>query len=125
MQPENQELVKERLGIRLIAAVEKIGLKSLSTGNFIWFVALIICALGLWRLDSKDLKEVLLKVLVTYGWTGYVVAGGTIFVSVRIMNWRERFYQQEIARISNARNVAIQQRLDLPLQSSQQGESQR
>jgi len=103
---------------RAVAAVEKIALKSLSTGNFAWFVLLAICVFCIWKLSSQDLKEVLLKVLATYGWLGYPVAGITIFVSVTILRWRENFYQQEMTRISNVRNQLMQSKLELPLQSS-------
>ena len=103
---------------RAIAAVEKIAMKSLSTGNFVWFVILAVSIFIVWKLNSPDLKEVLLKVLVTYGWLGYPVAGLTIFVSIRVLRWRERFYQQEMTRISEVRNKLMQGKLELPLQSS-------
>ena len=103
---------------RAIAAVEKIAMKSLSTGNFVWFVILAVSIFIVWKLNSPDLKEVLLKVLVTYGWLGYPVAGLTVFVSIRVLRWRERFYQQEMTRISEVRNKLMQEKLELPLQSS-------
>jgi hypothetical protein len=107
---------------RAIAAVERIAMKSLSTGNFVWFVILAISIFAIWKLNSQDLKEVLLKVLATYGWLGYPVAGITIFVSIRILRWRERFYQQEMTRISEVRNKLMQAKLELPIQSSVQKE---
>jgi hypothetical protein len=70
------------------------------------------------KLTSQDLKEVILKVLVIYGWLGYPVAAITIFVSVRVLRWRENFYQQEMARIAGVRNQLMQTKLELPLQSS-------
>jgi len=79
---------------------------------------LVLGVVCLWRLSSQDLKDVLLKVLVTYGWLGYVVASVTIFVSVRILRWRERFYQQEMTRIAEVRNRLMQGKLELPLASS-------
>lgn len=103
---------------RAVAAVEKIALKSLSTGNFAWFVLLAICIFCISKLNSQDLKEILLKVLATYGWLGYPVSGVTIFVSVTILRWRENFYQQEMTRISSVRNQLMQSKLELPLQSS-------
>ncbi len=105
---------------RAIAAIEKIAIKSITTGNFAWFVLLAISLACLWKLDSKDLKEVLLKVLVTYGWLGYPVAGVTIYVAVRVLRWRERFYQQEMSRIAEVRNKLMQGRLELPITSSVQ-----
>ena len=103
---------------RAIAAVERIAIKSLTTGNFAWFVLLAICVFSIWKLDSQDLKEVLLKALATYGWLGYPVAAITIFVSIKILRWRELFYQQEMTRIAGVRNQLIQERLELPLKSS-------
>lgn len=103
---------------RAVAAVEKIAIKSLTTGNFAWFVLLAIVLGIIWKLDTQDLKEVILKVLVTYGWLGYPVAAITIFVSVRILRWRENFYQQEMARIAGVRNQLMQTKLELPIQSS-------
>jgi len=104
---------------RALATVEKIALKSLSTGNFAWFVLLALGIAAIWKLDSQDLKEVFLQVLVTYGWLGYPVAGITIFVSIRILNWREKFYNQEMTRISDVRNTLMQGKLELPMASSQ------
>jgi len=103
---------------RLIAAIERIGLKSLATGNFVWFVVLIIGGGCVWKLDTGDLKEVLLKVFATYGWLGYVVAGVAIFIAVRVLRWRERFYQQEMGRISEVRNQLVQAKIEFPIQSS-------
>ena len=103
---------------RSVAAIEKIAIRSIATGNFAWFVLLAISLACLWKLDSKDLKEVLLKVLVTYGWLGYPVAGITIYVAIRVLRWRERFYQQEMNRISEVRNKLMQTRLELPMASS-------
>ena len=105
---------------RLILAGEKVALKSLATGNFAWFGIFAIAAVCAYRLSPSDLKEVMLKVLVTYGWTGYVVAAVTIFVSIKILKWRENFYHQEIARIAEVRNAVVQNKLELPLQSSVQ-----
>lgn len=110
---------------RAIAAVERIALKSLSTGNFAWFVLLAICVFCISKLDSQDLKEILLKVLATYGWLGYPVAGVTIFVSITVLRWRENFYQQEMTRISNVRNQLMQSKLELPLQSSVEKKEER
>jgi hypothetical protein len=110
---------------RAVAAVEKIALKSLSTGNFAWFVLLAIALFAISKLDSQDLKDVLLKVLATYGWVGYPVAGITIFVSVKVLQWRERFYQQEMARITEIRNKLMQSKLELPLQSSVEQKEQK
>jgi hypothetical protein len=103
---------------RAIEGVERIAIKSLTTGNFAWFVLLAISIFAIWKLDSQDLKEVLLKVLATYGWLGYPVAAITIFVSIRVLKWRENFYQQEMTRIAGVRNQLMQERLELPLQSS-------
>jgi hypothetical protein len=51
-----------------IAAVDRIAMKSLSTGNFVWSVILAISIFAIWKLNSQDLKAVLLKVLATYGY---------------------------------------------------------
>ncbi|MGD0615652.1 MAG: hypothetical protein ABSA69_09460 [Verrucomicrobiota bacterium] len=116
-QPDNSE----SFYCRCVSTVEKVALKSLATGNFAWFVLLAIALACLWKLDHADLKEVLLKVLVTYGWLGYVVAAVTIFVCIRILRWRERFYQQEMGRIADVRNRLMQGKLELPLKSSVEG----
>ena len=110
---------------RAIVAVEKIALKSLSTGNFAWFVLLAIALFAISKLSSQDLKAVLLRVLATYGWVGYPVAGITIFVSVKVLQWRERFYQQEMTRITEVRNKLMQSKLELPLQSSVEQKEQK
>ena len=97
----------------------------MATGNFVWFSGLAIICLCVWKLSSSDLKEVLLKVFVTYGWTGYPVAGVTIFICVRILRWRERFYQQEMTRVAEMRNKLLQGKLELPIQSSVQQKEQK
>ena len=103
---------------RIWAVVERIGLKSLATGNFGWFVLLVVAASIVWKLDSADLKEVLLKVASQVGWIGYVIAPVSIFISVKILNWRERFYQEEMRRVVEVRNKAVQAKFELQLQSS-------
>ena len=108
---------------RATTAVERVAIKSITTGNFGWFVVLAISLGCLWKLDSKDLKEVLLKVLVTYGWMGYVVAGIVIYVAIKVLRWRERFYQQEMARISEVRNRLMQTQFELPMASSVEKEN--
>lgn len=103
---------------RAVSAVENIAIKLITTGNFAWFVLLAISLACLWKLDSKDLKEVLLKAIVTYGWLGVPIAGVTIFASIRVLRWRERFYQQEMARMAEMRNKVMQPQLELPISSS-------
>src|SRR5437870_2127643 len=102
---------------RLILALERIALKALVTGNFVWFVILVIGGGCVWKLQPEDLKEVLLKVFSAYGWLGYIVAGVVIFVCVRVLGWRERIHQQEIDRITKVRDQAVQAKLDLPIRS--------
>ncbi len=108
-----------------VAAIERIAIKSIATGNFAWFVLLAISPACLWKLDSKDLKEVVLKVLATYGWLGYAVAAVVIYVAVKVLRWRERFYQQEMTRIADVRNKLMQTRLELPLTSSVEMENKK
>lgn len=103
---------------RFLGVLEKIALKAIATGNFGWFVLLIIAGGIVWKLQSADLKEVLLKITTTLGWLGYPVAGVTILVSVRILRWREQFYNDEMGRMAGVRNEAVQEKLKLPLQSS-------
>jgi hypothetical protein len=103
---------------RFVTAFERIAPKAISTGNFGWFVLLVVTSGIVWKLHSQDLKEVLLKVTNTLGWLGYPVAAITILVSMRILKWREQFYQSEMQRMAEARNQALQAKLELPLQSS-------
>ena len=103
---------------RLILALERIGLKSLSTGNFVWFVVLIIGGGCVWKLSPADLKEVLLKVFATYGWLGYVAAAVVVYAALKTLRWRDRVHQQEVERISQVRNQLMQGKLELPIQSS-------
>jgi len=103
---------------RFLGVVEKIGLKAIATGNFGWFILLVIAGGIVWKLQSSDLKEVLLRITTTLGWLGYPVAGITILVSVRILRWREQFFNDEMRRMADVRNEAVQERLKLPLQSS-------
>jgi hypothetical protein len=102
----------------LVSTIGKLGMKSLSTGNFVWFILLILGAIALWKLNSADLKEVLLKAFASYGWLGYPLAVIVTYVNVHVLRWREKFYQQEMTRISELRNQLLQSKLDLPLVSS-------
>ena len=74
---------------------------------------------------ALDLKEVLLMVLVTYGWLGSVAAAVAIFACILILRWRERFYQQEMTRVSEVKNQLMQGKLELPLKSSVEKGEQR
>ena len=110
-------------GGRFWKVIEKIGLKSLATGNFGWFVLLIISTSIVWKLNSADLKEVILKVISTIGWVGYAIAPVTIYVCVRILNWREKIHAQEMDRLIEVRNQLVQSKFELPIQSSVEKDS--
>lgn len=103
---------------RAVASLERIGLKALSTGDFGWFVVLVIALAGIWKLDSKDLKDVLMTVLGQFGWLGYPFAGITVLVAIRLAKWREGFYNQEMDRVAEVKRVAVQRNFEFPLQST-------
>jgi hypothetical protein len=101
-----------------LLALEKIGLKSLSTGNFGWFVLMVVALGMIWKLSSKDLRDVLVIVFHDLGWLGYPCAGGTVFVCVKTLSWREKFYQEEMNRNTEAKKVLVQKGFELQLQST-------
>jgi len=88
------------------------------TGNFGVFTVLTIAALLIYKLSAADIKEVLTSLIKSWGWLGYPVAILTALGSWRILMWREGFYKAEMDRIVAVKNQAIQERLELPLQSS-------
>lgn len=100
---------------RACAVVERIGLKAISSGNFGWFVLLVISSGIVFKLDSKDLKEVLLTVINKYGWAGFAVGVVVIYVSRRVLIWREKIHENEVNRLVEVRNSAVQASLALPL----------
>ena len=101
--------------------VEKLGLKSIVTGNFGWFIVLVVTVFAIYKLDSKGLKEVLLTVFQSYGWLGWPVALITALSCARLLRWREKFYQAEMERNSNVKKVLLQQGFEMPLESSTKG----
>jgi hypothetical protein len=111
---------KPEFQVQVLAVFERVAMKSLATGNFGWFTVLVIILGCIYKLSSAELKEVLTKLVATFGWLGYFVGSATIWICVVILKWRERFYQEEIARMTEVRNQAMQAALALPLQSSQQ-----
>lgn len=116
--PIQPQKADERTSVALFRLLEKLGLKSIATGNFGWFVLLIVCVTLMFRLDSVDLKEVAVAAIGKYGWLGYPCAGITVWVCVKVLHWRERFYQQEMNRLVALRNQLMQEKFQLPLQSS-------
>lgn len=105
---------------KAISALERIGLKSLVTGNFPWFVLLLLGGFLIYKLDSGDLKEVLMTVLGRVGWLGYPCAVITVYVCRRSLKWREQFYKSEMDRIADVKRTLMQQGFELPLESSVQ-----
>lgn len=79
---------------------------------------MVISVSIVWKLDSSDLKEILLKTVSTIGWIGYLIAPVTIYVSVRILSWREKIHAQEMERVIEVRNQLMQGKFELPLQST-------
>lgn len=53
---------------RLVRAIERLGLRSMVTGNFGWFAVLLVAGGCIWKLESADLKEVLLRIADRAGW---------------------------------------------------------
>ena len=103
----------------------RIGIKSLSTGNFGWFVVLILCLGVIWKLDGPDLKEVLLSVLNGFYWVGWAVSPVTVYVCIRIVQWQGRIHENEMNRISEVKNTMVQKGFELPLQSTKDLEKQK
>ena len=54
---------RESIGKRFLTVFEKLALKSIATGNFGWFVVLVVAGGIIWKMQSEDLKEVLLKMI--------------------------------------------------------------
>ena len=101
-----------------ISAIERVALKSLTAGNFVWFGAFLVVVCGIFKLDGKDLKELVLSVIATHCWLGYVGAVGSVTISITLLRWRDAVHQQEINRVSEVKNTLIQKHLELPIISS-------
>ncbi len=103
---------------KLAKPIEKIILKSMSTGNFAWCGLFVIVVYVCYKLSGVELKEVLLSVLAKLCWLGYIVGVGSIYGAAQLLKWREAFYQTEIKRVTETRDKALERVLELPLQSS-------
>lgn len=105
---------------RLIDGLQRLGTKAISSGNFGLFVVGIVAGSIVWKLDSKDLKEILIAFAERVQWFGFPVALLTVYISKRTLDWRERIHQVELERLAQIRNQLIQPRIEQPLQSSLQ-----
>jgi len=76
---------------RAVKSFEKIALRAISTGNFGWLAVTIIIVVSIYKLESPDLKEVILKAIPTIGLLGYPVSVISVIVCVRTLRWREQF----------------------------------
>lgn len=108
---------------RAVKSFEKIALRAISTGNFGWLAVTIIIVVCIYKLESPDLKEVILKAIPTIGLLGYPISVISVIICVRTLRWREQFYKSEMDRMAETRNAAIQARLELPMESSVKKES--
>jgi hypothetical protein len=78
---------------------------------------ILIILLMVWKLNSKDLADVLTQIVgrVWLGVAGWVVALIVVYVSIRIYKAKDRAHREEIARIAEVKNFAIQKSLNLNL----------
>ena len=90
------------------------------TGNFLPFLWAFVLCFFAWKLTSADLKELLLT-LITSAWfslLGWALFFGSVFVAIRLFQWKDRVHQNEIDRASGVKNIAIQKHFELELPSS-------
>jgi hypothetical protein len=100
---------------RLIDGLQRLGTKAISSGNFGLFVVMIVGGAIVWKLDSKDLKEVLLAFAERLQWFGFPVAFLTIYVCKRTLDWRESIHQAELDRLAKIRDQLVAPRIEQPL----------
>lgn len=72
----------------------------------------MVVAIISWKLESPDLKDVLVKVAAAAGWLGYPVAILAIYGSANMLSWREKHYKAEIERLQG--NMKKFDELQLP-----------
>src|SRR5213595_2514596 len=97
--------------------VEKVLCKAITTGNIIPFGLLVIGGIIGLKLPPSDLKEVILNI-VNSAW--FSVAGWVLFVislygCKKLIAWRESTHQNEMKRIAEVKNQAVQAHFELPL----------
>lgn len=99
------------------SVVEKVLCKAITTGNIIPFGLLVIGTIIAWRLPTADLKEVIL-VLVNKAWFrfgGWVLFAVSIYGCKRLLTWRDSIHRDQINRLTDVKNTAVQAHFELPL----------
>ena len=102
----------------MLKSIERVVIKFITSGNVSWLAVMILGAIALCRLDPAGLKEVFLAFqpgICSLGWALGLVA---VIFAKYALQWKDQAHQQEIDRIAEVRNIAIQESLKLPLESS-------
>lgn len=102
------------------AATARIAIKLITTGNIAWLAFMVIVLAGIWRLDSADLRLIVLGFI---GWPWFAVTGWglflfTLFLSSWIFRAQRQLSKNEIDRMATVRDKAVQMNLELEMKSS-------
>lgn len=105
-------------------ACTRIAYIAASTGNFLPFMVGAILIIICLKLNSVDLKVVVLEIAHSAWFSigGWLTAGLAVFVCIRIIRWKDRFHTDEITRMAEVKRQAMQQHFALELPSTNQKE---
>lgn len=100
-EPDEQKKLKPVNTFRPIGWPEvalKLGALIISKNLLLPFGVMVSVLLLVWKLDSKDLHEVLDK-MIDHRWFavgGWVMFAGSVYCSIRIVRWQSRLYRERI-----------------------------
>jgi len=100
--------------------VNNLGSKLLDSPHSILLLLIVVLGLFVWQLGKENVTQLISLVLGTHWFCagGWVLSVLIALASAWLLRWREQFHQAEIDRIAETRNIAIQETLKLPLNSS-------
>jgi hypothetical protein len=82
--------------------VLKLGAMIISKNMLLPFGVMAFALLCAYRMDSKDLREILEKLLDQrwFAVLGWVLFVGTVYVSIRIVRWQASIYRERIVEMN-------------------------
>src|SRR2546430_12436911 len=110
-------MAENRLRSGWQTTVEKVLCKAITTGNIVPFGLLVIAGIIAWKLPPADLKEVILTMVKSVwfcvgGWVLFVIS---LYGCKKLIAWRESAHQDEMKRMAEVKNEAVQAHFTLPL----------
>ena len=110
-------MAENRLKSGWQTVAEKVLCKAITTGNILPFGLVVIAGIIAWRLPAADLKEIILTV-VNSAWFcvgGWALFAISLYGCKKLIAWRESTHLNEVMRMAEVKNQAVQAHFALPL----------